>query len=86
MALQLVSGEIGRKLDVVLGGGYREFLPRDSKDPIGRVGRRTDNRDLIREWILSSRRPYFAHDRVNISKRLARVQRIIKKYFSSSKT
>lgn len=67
MAFQLIHGEIGKKLDVVLGGGYREFLPRGMKDPLGRVGKRTDNRDLIKEWMVSSRRPFFVHDRVNTS-------------------
>lgn len=66
LALQLVHGEIGRKLDVILGGGYREFLPNNTVDPLGRRGRRTDNRDLIREWLGTHRRGGFTvHDRVN---------------------
>lgn len=65
IAEQLVHGEVGSHLDVILGGGYREFLPVDTKDPQGRSGKRTDKRDLIRERITSPRRVWFAHDRVN---------------------
>jgi alkaline phosphatase len=65
MAVQLVHGEIGRRLDVILGGGFREFLPNNTDDPLGRRGRRTDNRDLIREWMFSHRRAGFVHNRVN---------------------
>jgi alkaline phosphatase len=50
IAVQLVHGEIGKRLDVILGGGYREFLPNNRVDPFGRFGNRTDNRDLIAEW------------------------------------
>ena len=64
LALQLVHGEIGKKLDVILGGGFREFLPNNTFDMHGRRGRRTDNRDLIREWMFSHRRGFFAHNRV----------------------
>lgn len=67
MALQLVHSNIGRKLDVILGGGYREFLPINSNDPLGRRGRRTDNRDLIKEWMFSHRRSFFVHDRVKMT-------------------
>lgn len=67
MAFQLIHGDVGKNLNVILGGGYREFLPNNQKDPLGRTGRRTDGRDLLREWILSSRRAVFANDRVNIS-------------------
>lgn len=65
LALQLVHGEVGRNLNVILGGGYREFLSNTKIDVHGRTGRRTDNRDLIKEWMISQRRPYFVHDRVS---------------------
>lgn len=50
MAQQLVHGDIGKNFNVVLGGGYREFLPANVSDPHGRMGRRTDKKDLISEW------------------------------------
>ena len=62
MAYQLIHGEIGSKLDVMLGGGYREFIPTEHGH--GRSGRRTDRRNLIAEWIFSSRRNLFVPDRV----------------------
>lgn len=51
MAIQLVHGEIGSRLDVILGGGIREFLPVNSSRTPGKFGRRTDDRDLIEEWL-----------------------------------
>jgi len=47
----LINGAVGRNMDVVMGGGYREFLPNNASDRYGRRGRRTDNKDLIRDWI-----------------------------------
>lgn len=46
IALQLVHGEIGSKLDVSLGGGRRHFLPN-----VDSLGLRTDNRSLITEYL-----------------------------------
>ncbi|CAO1424876.1 unnamed protein product [Diamesa tonsa] len=40
-----------------MGGGYRELLPFNSTDSLGRQGRRTDNKDLIQEWLLSKSLP-----------------------------
>ncbi|CRK89152.1 CLUMA_CG002913, isoform A [Clunio marinus] len=68
IALQLIHGNIGRNLDVVLGGGYREFLPADKYDPHGRVGVRTDNRDLIKEMLLTTRRSDFVYDRNSLKR------------------
>lgn len=52
IASQLVRFSAGDGFKVALGGGRREFLPTDAKDPeypkIG--GKRTDNRNLIEEW------------------------------------
>lgn len=45
IALQLIHGEIGANLHVVMGGGRRHFLPTD-----GNAGLRTDCRDLISEY------------------------------------
>lgn len=46
IALQLIHGEIGSKLDVAMGGGRRHFLPTRING-----GLRTDDRDLIDEYL-----------------------------------
>lgn len=55
IAKQLVHGEVGKRLQVALGGGAREFLPNTYVDARGSRGRRTDGRNLINEWIVSKR-------------------------------
>lgn len=47
IASQLVHGEVGSRLNVILGGGWREFLPSNGR------GIRDDARDLISEWLAS---------------------------------
>jgi alkaline phosphatase len=46
IAYQLIHGEIGSRLDVAMGGGRRHFLPN-----INNAGLRTDNRNLIKEYL-----------------------------------
>ncbi len=52
IARQLIEYDIGEGIDVVLGGGRREFLPEDSTDPEypDARGLRVDGRNLIEEW------------------------------------
>ncbi|XP_037809106.1 alkaline phosphatase [Lucilia sericata] len=45
IATQLVHGEVGRNLNVILGGGQEHFLPRHQEP-----GKRLDGRNLIQEW------------------------------------
>lgn len=52
IAMQLVRGKVGSKIDVVLGGGRRNFLPRYVNDDDGISGYRSDGADLIEEWLL----------------------------------
>jgi alkaline phosphatase len=54
IARQLVEWPYGDGLDVVLGGGRAQFMPRTATDPedAKAVGLRTDGRDLTREWSL----------------------------------
>lgn len=47
IASQLVHGEVGKRLNVILGGGLREFLPMNGG------GSRDDGRNLIQEWLQS---------------------------------
>lgn len=50
IARQLVEGDAGSNLRVVLGGGRREFRPTTVKDEEQQPGHRTDGRDLIAQW------------------------------------
>lgn len=52
IAEQLVFGETGKKLKVVLGGGRNRFLPNTTRDEEGALGVRRDNKNLINDWLL----------------------------------
>ncbi len=52
IAAQLIDYQPGDGIDVVLGGGRGNFLPRAMTDPEydDKTGRRKDGRDLVAEW------------------------------------
>lgn len=50
LATQLVKGDVGGKLKVILGGGRNKFLPNTTIDTEGNAGERSDGKDLIEEW------------------------------------
>lgn len=50
IAKQLIQGDVGRRLNVILGGGRREFLNQTMTDEENRSGKRLDGRNLIEEW------------------------------------
>ncbi|MGX9416397.1 alkaline phosphatase [Vibrio sp. WJH972] len=50
IAQQLINFDKGNGLQVVFGGGRREFLPKTVTDPEGKAGKRKDGRNLIAEW------------------------------------
>ena len=50
IAEQLVHGDVGPKLKVVLGCGSREFLNSTLFDADGDSGSREDSKNLIEEW------------------------------------
>lgn len=52
IASQLVRGRVGSNIDVVFGGGRKNFYPHTERDFRGRYGIRNDGRNLIREWLL----------------------------------
>lgn len=54
IAKQLVNGEVGSKLRVVLGGGRNNFLPNTTKDEEGFPGRRQDENNLITKWLTNN--------------------------------
>ena len=57
IARQLVESPFGAGPDVLMGGGRREFMPKDAHDPEypDQMGSRGDGRDLVAEW--KSRHP-----------------------------
>lgn len=50
IATQLIHGDIGKKLKVILGGGRREFLDKSMNDDENVAGDRSDGKNLIDEW------------------------------------
>ncbi|CRK92143.1 CLUMA_CG005728, isoform A [Clunio marinus] len=50
VALQLIHGDVGSKLDVAMGGGRRHFLSNTNGG-----GLRTDNRNLIEEFLIAKK-------------------------------
>ncbi|XP_073829486.1 membrane-bound alkaline phosphatase-like [Musca autumnalis] len=51
IARQLVEWDVGSKLNVIMGGGRRNFLNETILDETGVSGNRTDGRNLIEEWL-----------------------------------
>lgn len=60
IARQMISGPIGQRLDIILGGGRRMFLPTSAADPeyADKRGARTDGRNLIETWQRQARGRY----------------------------
>lgn len=54
IAEQLVHGDVGSKLKVVMGCGIREFLDTTMVDEEGFRGTRSDKKNLISEWLDSA--------------------------------
>ncbi|XP_022213731.1 alkaline phosphatase [Drosophila obscura] len=50
IAQQLIDGDVGKRLRVIMGGGTSKFLPNTEKDVYGNQGQRLDGRNLIEEW------------------------------------
>ncbi|MFD1216933.1 alkaline phosphatase [Microbulbifer celer] len=50
IATQLVEMPVGDGVDVIMGGGRRNFLPKEVKDLEGQAGKREDGRNLIDAW------------------------------------
>ncbi|XP_055846185.1 membrane-bound alkaline phosphatase-like [Episyrphus balteatus] len=67
-ALQLVYNDAGKKLNVVLGGGTKRFLPNGTLDFYGNSGERLDGRNLIREW---------RHSKTGVAKSVFNLQQLL---------
>lgn len=50
IAKQLIRGDVGRKLNVIMGGGRRAFFNSTVIDELGTKGKRLDGLDLLAEW------------------------------------
>lgn len=50
IAMQFLDFNHGDGIDVAMGGGRREFMPKDVTDVEGKNGKRSDGRDLRNEW------------------------------------
>lgn len=50
IAYQLIHGHVGKRLNVIMGGGRQEFFMENEKDIDGKFGKRTDN-NLIKQWL-----------------------------------
>jgi alkaline phosphatase len=49
IALQLFEKLVTNQVDVAMGGGRRHFIPKDFEDEEGKMGKREDGRNLIKE-------------------------------------
>ena len=65
IARQLVEGQTGSRLDVVLGGGRAKFLPKTAPDPehADKSGARMDKRNLVALWKRRNPKGLFAWNR-----------------------
>ncbi|MCP5163360.1 MAG: alkaline phosphatase [Hahellaceae bacterium] len=50
IATQMIEFPIGDGIDVAMGGGRRNFLPKEMKDVEGKSGKRTDGVNLVETW------------------------------------
>jgi alkaline phosphatase len=57
VAYQLIHSKVGKRLNVIFGGGRREFLAEHEKDSEGNFGKRSDN-NLIKQWSHIHRKKY----------------------------
>ena len=63
IAAQLLDFNYGDGLNVVLGGGRRNFIPTTTTDPEGKTGKRKDGRDLTAEWTAKYTNAAYVQDR-----------------------
>ena len=73
IASQLVAMPFGDGIDVILGGGRREFMPAEMSDPEypNKQGARDDGRNLIDEWLAAGSNRRYAWNGDTIAQWLA---------------
>jgi alkaline phosphatase len=76
IASQLVAMPFGDGIDVILGGGRREFMPTEMSDPEypNKQGARDDGRNLIDEWLAADSNRRYAWNGDTIAQWLAAPQ------------
>ncbi|CAG9854778.1 unnamed protein product [Phyllotreta striolata] len=74
IAYQLVFGETGKNLQVILGGGRKNFLPTEETDEDNQPGARSDHANLINEWIKQKRSLGAKYEYVSDRQQLRRVR------------
>uniref|UniRef100_A0A1L8DJH5 alkaline phosphatase n=3 Tax=Nyssomyia neivai TaxID=330878 RepID=A0A1L8DJH5_9DIPT len=57
IAKQLIHGDVGKNFNVIMGGGRRHFRGYSVYDEEGYRAKRSDERDLIQEWIDDASKP-----------------------------
>ncbi|XP_005186654.3 alkaline phosphatase [Musca domestica] len=50
IAQQLVTQAPGKHFNILMGGGMGKFLPKTLKDSHGKMGERSDNKNLLSKW------------------------------------
>jgi alkaline phosphatase len=65
IADQLINWPAGDGMEVAMGGGRSNFLPAETADPEdeGKMGERTDKRDLTKEWIAKGNNHVVIYDK-----------------------
>lgn len=66
IARQLVYGETGKNVDVILGGGRRKFIPQDYQDEEKQFGTRTDGSNLIEEWLATRENSQYVWNKADL--------------------
>ena len=76
IASQLVAMPFGDGIDVIFGGGRREFMPTEMSDPEypNKQGARDDGRNLIDEWLAADNNRRYAWNGDTIAQWLAAPQ------------
>lgn len=69
IARQLVEGQVGSRLDVIMGGGRAAFMPLTIRDPEypAKAGLRRDNRDLLKAWQRANPKGLYAWNRAQLA-------------------
>lgn len=59
---------LNANIEVIFGGGRRHFLPKTVKDGEGKSGKRTDGRDLTKEWMRKYNNASYVWNQVGFDK------------------
>ncbi|CAH1108440.1 unnamed protein product [Psylliodes chrysocephalus] len=74
IAYQLIFGETGRNLQVILGGGRKNFIPKEEEDEEGKPGARSDHMNLLVDWTKQKERLGLKYEYVSNREQLLNVK------------